>query len=413
MVSATKRLNVLAYPSYAGSAVPDEIHIPGPDLVRKPLTEKMLITNDVTINWQDTLDDNTRGSAGESQHGINNYENAFQDTRALTTKVALNVIDNFLRQTEDSHTLLLGGDHSSAIGHAKGQMLGDFVCALLDGHYGNNPILFDTAHHIISLLRNDNIELVNDTVNDLINNEIIDVEQLQQEVSRYHVMWFDAHPDFAPNYEIGRSRNLHCMALNIVNGGGPEELRHLGHEKLRINNIWGIGWRQIHEDEFNALGIMYGKEKANRLNWESIEKHPQKLEGAINDMLITIPDDARIILEIDIDFFPTGFCSSTDTPVSFDTTLSRDDFTNAFSGLANDPRIVSTSIGEIYSDKGNAIQTCDFITDIAYALYQGNRDLPKTPTIDTPWAKPLPVDECVQTDVHTENKMMSLLKRFF
>jgi len=128
---------------------------------------------------------------------------------------------------------------------------------------------------------------------------------------RVGVIWFDAHADIN-SPETSPSGNIHGMPVACLLGTGPAELCNLGFEgaKLDPSRVVQIGLRDIDEQEkrlVKASGI-------HAYTMEDIDKRgmPAIIKEAIE---ITTKDSDHLHVSFDIDGLDPGIAPGTGTPV--------------------------------------------------------------------------------------------------
>ncbi len=130
------------------------------------------------------------------------------------------------------------------------------------------------------------------------------------------VLWFDAHAD-CNSRRTSPSANLHGMPVACLHGIGPPGLRALaGHTPaLRPGQLQLVGVRSIDPGEaelVHTLGLPLLDLQALRA---------QGARAAMAQLLATLEDDAHLHVSLDLDFLAPDAAPGTGTPVGGGATL--------------------------------------------------------------------------------------------
>ena len=126
------------------------------------------------------------------------------------------------------------------------------------------------------------------------------------------VIWIDAHGDINTNI-TSPSGNIHGMPLAALMGHGAESLVNLYREGIKIpsENVWLVGARDLDKGELDLIHNLDLKVYPSSL---IIEKGPDETA----DMILNMIKDrgiSNIHVSFDIDFVDEAFVPGTGTPV--------------------------------------------------------------------------------------------------
>ena len=317
-----------------------------------------------------TLAVRNRLNGGVRENGLYNRDEVVTSVVRHATSVARNKLKGTLPFT-------LGGDHSAGLANIKGTLFARAVEALLQQdeklsvdlsdpqkqgaytHFEETVAKFKDS--VDTLAGDETYTQLNQSVQNLVDEGVVQADDIREFLSDVHVLWFHAHPDFH-THETSASGNIHAMPARAIIGEGAEELTGIFGDYIVINpqNIHMVGIRDYEEEEIHAMaeaGVQWHK-----MELGSDGNSGQKLVG-LAGVLAEIKQqvgNAPIILELDIDGLdardvpatgtPVGPGSPRETPDSQAPGVLLEDAVDAFQGVTTNFNVQSIDVCEIVND---------------------------------------------------------------
>jgi arginase family enzyme len=253
--------------------------------------------------------------------------------------------------TDDGWPLVIGGDHTQALGASKGLILAETVRAVLEGRLrlsaGGNAWMM----HLKNTIAQHDITAVTLQMETLVY-YCITQEDLAQFLASFYVIWFDAHGDY--NTEATTpSGNAHGMGAAAISGEGDPALTGIlgGGAKVLPENMHFVAVRDLDREE----EALMREKNVHMYPMELIHEQglPQVMEGIIasihRDALSKTGLPAIIHLSFDIDGIDAKYVPATGTPVGAGSTRnpalgpSLDETVEAFAGIADQVALIDVA----------------------------------------------------------------------
>ncbi len=338
-----KKINILAYRFGKGAEIHDCSEAPAQIYTSM---QDILFGQNRFFSWQETIPTGFSFPANDTtttpnSQRINNKALVVDAVTSLAKHVALSLL------TDNTTTMIIGGDHTQAIGASKGLVLAETVHAILNGRLR----LASSGNAWIHLLQNaverSDIIAIAKQVETLVYH-CIAPQELQQFLTSFYVIWFDAHGDFNTE-ETTLSGNAHGMSAAVICGEGNPALTGILGAWIKIPppNIHFVAVRDLDREEETLM-------RTKCVPIYPMELIRQKgLAEVMQQVMHTIQNDALhtghppiIHLSFDIDGIDAKYVPATGTPVGEGSTRNQargpslEETVTAFWGIAEDVALI-------------------------------------------------------------------------